>query len=172
MNEEEKAHYDEWKRRCAETREHTRRELAEAQSKIAKEKPGYRLITRGPNKGQLKWMGYRQQRMDRSSVRRKQIVEARKALEPTPVSPPPIPEQPKRREQFSPEIIWAFIFIFSVSIISFLIAKLFAYLGFMGLAVFIDVICYLILAKKSRYSRYLPFLWWFLSPKKQRRNIG
>jgi hypothetical protein len=168
MNDEQKAHFDEWQRKCAETKARTSRELAEAQSKISKEKPGYRLITRGPNKGQLKWVGYRQRGRDTSSVvlaRISEEREARKLHEPLPIL-----EQPKRGEKVSPEIIWAFVFIFSVSIISFLIAKLFAYLGFMGLAVLIDAVCYHIFAQKSRYSRYLPFLWWFLSPKKQRRH--
>jgi hypothetical protein len=170
MNDDEKAHYEEWKRKCAETRKRKRHELAETQSKIAAEKPGYRLITRGPNKGKLKWMGYQQQRKDRGSIawgKRKKEEETRKLLEPTPAVPSvPKPEEPEKKEYVSPEVIWAFVFIFSVSIVSFLIAKMFAYFGIMGLAVFIDAICYLVMAKKTRHSRYLPFLWWILHPRK------
>jgi hypothetical protein len=170
MNDEEKSHYEEWKRKCAETKKRKSCERAETQSKIMKEKPGYRLITRGPNKGQLKWMGYKRQRIDRSSVawaKSRKKEETRKLPETTPVVPPPSQrEEPKSKEYVSPEVIWGFIFIYSVSIIPFFIAKMFAYLGIMGLALFIDAVCYLMKAKKTRYSRYLPFFWWMLSPKK------
>jgi hypothetical protein len=165
MNEDDKAHYEERKKKCGETKGLTKRELAEAQAKIIEEKPGYRLITRGPNKGKLRWAGYKQQRIDRSSIaqaKRRRAEDARKLLDPPSVTMPlPKSGGPKTRE-LSPEITWAYVFVFSVSIVSFLIAKLFAYFGVVGLAVLIDALCYLVRAKKTRQSRYLPFLWWFL----------
>ena len=167
MNDDEKAHYEEWKRKCAATRERKDRERVEAQKKLIQEKPGYRLVTRGPNKGQLKWMGYKQQRIDKSSIAWDNQRSEEEAHERVQSSPRPIPllqkpeEQQKKVRAYS-EIILAFIFIFSVSIISFLMAKLFAYFGIMSLAVLIDAVCYLVKTRRARRSRYLPFLWWFL----------
>jgi hypothetical protein len=184
MNDDEKAHYEEWKRKCAETRASKKREALEAIVKAEAKAladaleagPGYRRIKSGPHRGTVVWKGSRQQRLDEIAIakenRRKAEAErqARRLVdrEQTQALLQSIKEKEasKKKQIVSPEIVWAFVFIFSVSIISFLIAKKFASFGIMGLAILIDFICYLLFAKKSRYSRYLPFLWWILSPKK------
>jgi hypothetical protein len=184
MDDLEKANYDEWKKKCADTRARKKREAlaatargeAKALADALDVGPGYRRIKSGPNKGAVVWKGSSQQRLDEAAIakenRRKKEEERRAQRlldrEETGALLQSIEERKasKRREIVSPEIVWAFIFIYSVSIISFLIAKMFASFGIMGLAIFIDAVCYMLYAKRSRYSRYLPFLWWILHPKK------
>jgi len=184
MNEVEKAHYEEWKKKCAETRARKKREAVEATVKAEAKTladalesgPGYRRIKSGPNKGTVVWKGSHQQRLDEIAIakenRRKAEAErqARRLIEREQtqalLQSIKVKEASKKKEIVSPEIVWAYVFIFSVSIISLLIAKMFASFGIMGLAILIDFICYLLFAKKSRYSRYLPFLWWILSSRK------
>lgn len=184
MDDLGKANYEKWKKKCADTRARKKREAAETTAK-AKAKafadaldagPGYRRIKSGPNKGTVVWKGSHQQRLDEIAIanenRRKKEEERRAQrlidIEKTDALLQSFKEKEasRKKKTVSPEIIWAFIFIYSVSLISFLIAKMFASFGIMGLAVFIDAVCYMLYAKKSRYSRYLPFLWWILSPKK------
>ncbi len=184
MTEDEEAYYDEWKRKCEATRIRKKREIVEAAAKAEARalvdaldaSPGYRRIKSGPNKGTVIWKGSHQQRLDEIVIakenrrraeteRRARRLAEREASEAVLRS---IKEKEATREKelVSTEIIWAYIFVFSVSIISFLIAKMFASFGIMGLAIFIDFICYMLLAKRYRHSRYLPFLWWILSKRK------
>jgi hypothetical protein len=184
MNDDEKAYLEEWKKKCAATRARKLHEASESMKK-AREKaladalavgPGYRRIKSGPHKGTVVWKGSEQQRLDDIAIARenyrkeaerrtaqmlidRQEADApRHAVEENDKSP--------QKETISLEFLLPVVFIFSVSIVSFLIAKMFAAFGMMGLAIFIDFICYQIKAKRSRYSKYLPFLWWFLMEKK------
>jgi hypothetical protein len=184
MNDDEKAYYEDWKRKSAATKARKKREAVEAAMKADAKaladaldvSPGYRRIKSGRNKGLVVWRGSEQQRLDEIAIakdRSRKKEEARRAQriidrEKTESLLQAFKEEKekKKKERVSPEIIWAYIFIFSASIISFLIAKMFASFGIMGLAVFVDFICYMLFAKTSRYSRYLPFLWWFLMQKK------
>ena len=184
MNDDEKAYYEDWKRKSAATKARKKREVVEATIKADAKaladalnvSPGYRRIKSGRNKGRVVWRGSEQQRLDEIAIakdRNREKEEARRAQkiidrEKTESLLQTFKEEKeeKKKEIVSPEILWAYIFLFSASIVSFLIAKLFASFGIMGLAVFIDFICYMFFAKKSRYSRYLPFLWWFLNQKK------
>jgi hypothetical protein len=69
MTDEERAHYEEWQKKCAATRARKKQELAQARAKLLREKPGYRIPTRGSKKGQLVWIGYKQQQTDINMVR-------------------------------------------------------------------------------------------------------
>ncbi len=164
MTEDEKAHYEEWKKKCAETRKRKSRELAEVQAETMEENPGYRLITRGPNKGKLNWLGYQQQRMDRSSIawaKRRKADEERRKLEPPELQKPIVLEPPKPSPKFSPEVFLAFAVIMTLWLISFFIMKALASFGILGVCALIDAVCYAAKGKRRRHSRYLPFLWWF-----------
>ena len=92
MTDEEKAYYEEWKRKCAETRATKRQELAQERAKLLREKPGYRIPTRGSKKGQLVWMGYRQQQIDINMARiaeKHKEAAARRATEAANAPPTP-----------------------------------------------------------------------------------
>lgn len=155
MTEEQKAHYEEWKKKCAATRA---RNLTELHSEHQHEwKPGFKLITRGPRKGQFKWMGYKQQSADRSAI---VFAQSRKAIDALKPTEPLADKSPREKPKFSWEFVIAIIFIYSVSIISFFISKAFASFGVLGLAVFVDFAVYSIKKKRRYGSKYLPFLWW------------
>lgn len=179
MTDQERAYYEAWKKKGADTRARKKRDLAEAVKQeeasafadVIDAGPGYRRIKSGPNKGTVVWRGSEQQRLDeiviakenrrkREESRRTQMLIDREETQAL-LRSIKEKEASKKEKIISPEIIWAYVFIFSVSIISFLIAKLFAGLGIMGLAIFIDATCYIVKAKKTRNSKYLPFLWWF-----------
>jgi hypothetical protein len=174
MTDEEKAHYEEWKKKCAETRAIKKQELAQAQAQLLREKPGYRIPTRGDKKGQLVWMGYRQQQTDINMVRnaeKHREAVARRAIEaanapPASIATPTAIESSKRNEIKPYEVILAYLFACAVTLTYVFIAKAIAQFGFLGLAILIDFALYSIKAKKTYRSRYAPFLWWFLMQRK------
>ena len=174
MTEEEKAHFEEWKKKCAETKSRKKQELAQTQAKLLREKPGYRIAKHGDQKGQLVWMGYKQQQTDINMARNAQKHEeaiARRAFEAAKAPPTPIvpqaPIAPSKRNEIKPyEVILAYVFICSITIAYVMIAKAIAHFGFLGLAILIDFILYSIKAKRMRHSRYLPFLWWVFYPRR------
>lgn len=174
MTDEERAHYEEWQKKCAATRARKKQELAQARAKLLREKPGYRIPTRGSKKGQLVWIGYKQQQTDINMVRnaeKRQEAVARKAIEAANAPPistvTPAPIEPTKRNEIKPyEVILAYLFVCSVTLTYVFIAKAIAQFGFLGLAIFIDFVLYSIKARKTYRSRYAPFLWWFLMRRK------
>jgi hypothetical protein len=174
MTDEEKAHYEEWKKKCAETRARKKQELAEARAKLLRDKPGYRIAKGGDKKGQLIWMGYRQQQTDINMARNAQKHEeaiARRAIEAA--NAPSIsiitstPIAPAKRSEIKPyEVIVAYLFACAVTLTYMFIAKAIALVGFLGLAILADFVLYSIKARKAYRSRYAPFLWWFLMHRK------
>lgn len=173
MTEDEKAYYEEWKRKCAATRARKKQERAQENAKLLKDKTGYRIPTRGSKKGQLVWMGYRQQQIDMNMARnaeKNREAAAKRALEAAQRSPTPItqqtPSSPATRPSEALEVILAFLFVCAVTLGYVFIARGIARLGFLGPAILLDFFFYSILAKKSYRSRYAPFVWWFLQQRK------
>ncbi len=173
MTDEEKAPYEEWQKKCAATRARKKQELAQERVALLKDKPGYRIPTRGSKKGQLVWLGYRQQQTDINMARnaeKHQEAIARRAVEAANAPPvstvTPVTEPAKRNEIKPYEVIFAYLFACAVTLAYFFIAKAIAQFGFLGLAIFIDFILYSLKAKKAYRSRYAPFLWWFLMQRK------
>lgn len=172
MTDEEKAHYEEWQKKCAATRARKKQELAQERAKLLKEKPAYRIP--GSKKGQLVWIGYRQQQTDinmvRNAEKHKEAAERRaiEAANAPPISTvTPAPMEPTKRNEIKPyEVILAYLFVCAVTLTYVFIAKAIAQFGFLGLAIFIDFVLYSIKAKKTYRSRYAPFLWWFLVQRK------
>jgi hypothetical protein len=174
MTDEEKAYFEDWKKKCAETRARNKQERAHAQARLLKDKPGFRIAKRGSKKGQLVWIGYKQQQTDinmaRNAQKREEAI-ARRAIESANASPNPIASSaslaPTRRNEIKPyEVILAYLFVCAATLTYVFIAKAIEHLGFLGLAVFVDFVLYSIKAKKTYHSRYAPFLWWFLMRRK------
>src|ERR1019366_137931 len=117
MTDEEKAHYEEWQKKCAATRARKKQELAQERAKLIKEKPAYRIP--GSKKGQLVWIGYRQQQTDINMVRnaeKHKEAAARRAIEAANAPPistvTPAPMEPTKRNEIKPyEVILAYLFV-------------------------------------------------------------
>lgn len=169
MNEQESAYHEEWKRKCAATRARKKQERAQERAKLLRENPGYRIPTRGSKKGQLVWMGYRQQQIDMNMVRNAEKIReaaAKRAIETAKHPATPVAEQtpatPAKGPHEALEVILAFLFVCAVTLAYVYIAKGIARLGFLGPAILLDFFLYSILARKPYRSRYAPFVWWFL----------
>jgi hypothetical protein len=186
MTDEERAHFEEWKKKCAQSKARKRQEIIEANVKgeakalaeVLDAGSGYRKIKSGPNKGKVVWRGSEQQRLDDivlgkenrrlASIAREERESKRKAdsaalairLESVGK-----PETPRKRND-ALEIILAYVFVCAITITYMLIAKAIALFGVLGLAIFVDFILYSIKARKPYRSRYVPFLWWFLFHRK------
>jgi hypothetical protein len=161
--------YQEWKRKYDAGVERKRKE--DAEWKKREEKPGYKLLTRGPRKGQLVRKNYHELKAERHAAtvarafeRQKISNEAydRRVAENYPKYDPttdPIP-QAKRTKSFSPEILLAFLVVCALSCASFFVAKALAMFGILGIAISVDIIAYWILGPKGRRTKYLPLIWW------------
>jgi hypothetical protein len=186
MTDEEKVYYEEWKKKCAETKARTKREIVEANVKAEAKAladaldagPGYRRIKSGPKKGTVVWKGSEQQRLDdmvlarenrrlASIAREERVAKLKADSAALAISLESVakPEKPSKRKD-AIEIILAYIFVCAITITYVMIAKAIAQFGFLGLAIFIDFILYSIKARKPYRSRYVPFLWWFLFHRK------
>jgi hypothetical protein len=169
MRDETNPVYQEWKRKRDAGVERKRKE--DAEWKKREEKPGFKLITRGPRKGQLVRKNYHELKAERRAAsmarafdKQKTSNDAydRRVAENYPEYKPttdPIP-QAKRTRKFSPEILLAFLVVFALSFASFLAAKALATLGILGIVIFVDIIAYWMFGPKGRRSKYLPLIWW------------
>jgi len=173
MTEDEKAYYEEWKRKCAATRARKKRERVQERAELLKDKPGYRIPTRGSKKGQLVWMGYRQQQIDMNVARNAEKIReaaAKRSLEASQHPPTPVAQQtspsPAKSRHAALEVILAFLFVCAVTLAYVYLAKGIARLGFLVPAIFLDFFFYSMLAKRPYRSRYAPFVWWYLMQRK------
>lgn len=165
LTDDQKAHYEEWKRKCAESKG---KNLADFRVDHQQGwKSGYKLITRGPRRGQWVPKNYKELRAEKKaeawaryedSKRRRLAREEEEAKLRPGISRV---AQPKKQKHFDPEILLALFVVTTLSLLSFFIAKLFAAFGILTLAVFIDAIFYFLKRSPSPRRRYLPFLWWF-----------
>ena len=182
MTDEEKAHFEDWKKKCANSRKRKKQEIIEAKVKaearalteVLDAGAGYRRIKSGPNKGKVVWRGSEQQRLDDivlakenrrlAMIAREERESKRKADSAAlaiRMGSAAKPEMPRKHND-TIEVLLAYGLVCAITITYMLIAKAIAQCGFLVLAIFIDFILYSIKARRPYRSRYVPFLWWFL----------
>lgn len=167
LTDEQKAHYVEWKRKCAESK---KKNLAEFRADHQDgRKPGYKLITRGPRKGKWVPKSYKALRAEKKDAawakyqdsKSKRLAREAEEEKLRPSVPQAATPEKRKHKHFDPEILLALFVVTALCLLSFFIAKLFAAFGILTLAVFIDAIFYSLKRRSSPRRRYLPFLWWF-----------
>ena len=159
-------YYEKWKQGI----ERKRRE--DAEWKRREEKPGYKLITRGPRKGMLvpkNWNELKQETRERSREQFRLHQQERKNQNNSDEIDNSVSKQKPATQSRSGDysIFGAFILVVALSLMSYGAAVLLgeglrmvhaAYCFFP--VIFIDFIAWRTLRRRHRYSKYLPLIWW------------